>query len=119
MNYRIVFADGTLFPCLSSPIAPVKKSQSGDREWRHIVLNSTYNDVQTKFINNAQYSLQWDSAKEDGTIEVLSEVLSEYCIAGPITDTRNGSITVDMGKKTQREIDQEEYDELMCRLLGG
>ena len=33
---------------------------------------------------------------------------SDYCVAGPITDNRDGTITAKMGKKTELELAREQ-----------
>ncbi len=42
---------------------------------------------------------------------------SEYCFAGPITDHRDGTFSVIVGKKTPFELEREAKEQLMLELL--
>ncbi|MGI5823983.1 MAG: hypothetical protein ACOX7J_00260 [Bacillota bacterium] len=104
---QIKFSDETAFDCIS-----VFARKAGQRSIIEIKLNSTYADVSAKFIDNAQYGIVETETvtAEDGTESVVTNTYdkSEYCVAGNITDHRNGAITVIMGKKTEVEILQEQ-----------
>lgn len=132
---RIVFENGPTFECPDMSNAPVH-TMHGTREWKAITVTGTYEDVKAAFVDGTRYRQEWDSRRYltpeevDGVehevdeigpyvIETHSNDLSEYCVAGDIVDTRDGNITVYMGKKTQMEIQQEAIDELLLMLLEG
>jgi len=122
LNY-IDFADGSSFPIPATPNNPIENRRTG-RAWKAITITGSVEDAKAAFIDNAQYTHYWESQKyddegnPDGT-EMRSEDLSEYCVAGDIVDTRDGNITVYMGKKTEQELLQEAVDNLMLEVLGG
>ena len=74
-----------------------------DREWNNreskaITLDMSYEDAMATFVDD----LDWAIVYEEGeTAEVYDN--SEYSVAGPVTDNRNGTVTVKMGKITDRE----------------
>ena len=82
-----------------------------DREWdnrdsKAITLEMTHADAMALFVDD----LEWAIVYEDGeTTEVYDN--SEYSVAGSVTDNRNGTVTVKMGKPTS--------DELLAILMGG
>lgn len=133
---RIAFSDGTTFQCPNMANPPVHTVQ-GTREWKVITVIGTHEVVKAAFVDGAQYQQEWDSVRyltaeeaettehevdENGlpyVVEMHSKDLSEYCVAGDVIDTRDGNITVYMGKKTQMEIQQEAIDELLLMLLEG
>ena len=56
---------------------------------------------------------------EDGTqtTETQTRDMSDYCVAGDIVDTRDGNVTVYMGRKTEVEKLREQV-EVLDVLLG-
>lgn len=110
MSERIVFADGTSFPCPEQPQAPVHRYRDGNREWRRITVIGEMGAVKAAFVDGAVYRQEWDSqvTTEDGgqTTETVTEDLSPYSVAGDLVDTRDGNITVYMGKPTELELAQ-------------
>lgn len=93
-----------------------------DRDWdnrdsKAITLELDYTTAMSLFVDNLAWSIvQRDTYPEydennqptGKTVEQVQEFdNSDYCIAGPITDNRNGTITAKMGRKTELEIEHE------------
>ena len=93
-----------------------------DRDWdnresKAITLEMTYADAAQLFVDGLSWSIvQRDTVPvydESGnpTGETTEQVQewdnSDFCVAGSITDNRNGTCTCKMGKKTQLETEQE------------
>ena len=89
----------------------------GGRESKAITLEMGYTTASQLFVDGLSWSIvQRDIVPvydKDGnpTGETEEQVQewdnSDYCVAGGITDNRDGTITVKMGKKTQLETEQE------------
>lgn len=106
MSKRIKI-NNIVFPCpeqAAEPVAPY----SWAREWIKITVVGTAADVKAAFVDDISYTQEWDSVviAEGGTetTTVESSDLSDYSVAGEIVDTRDGNITVFMGKPTEAEI---------------
>lgn len=93
-----------------------------DRDWdnresKAITLEMTYAEAAQLFVDGLSWSIvQRDTVPvydESGnpTSETTEQVQewdnSDFCVAGSITDNRNGTCTCKMGKKTQLETEQE------------
>lgn len=125
MNYRIKFADGTVFQQPETPAAPITPLKAG-REWRRITVVGTVDAVKAAFVDGAQYVQAWDSVRvdvaEDGTETAVTEEqtcdLSGYSVAGEVVDHRDGTCTVLMGKPTELELAQAEAAELLENLAA-
>ena len=65
------------------------------------ITGSSYAELAELFVDNAAFSLRHGGEDYDQ---------SEYCLAGPITDHRDGTFSVIMGKKTELEELREYYD---------
>ncbi len=79
-----------------------------DRDWdnresKAITLDMTYAEAIDIFVDDMPWSIVDET--EDETVEYDN---SEFCIAGDITDHRDGTITVKMGKPTDLELAYEE-----------
>lgn len=78
-----------------------------DRTWDYrdsvsITLPMTYAYALTLFVDG----IVWSIVYTDG--ETTTEYdYSDYCVAGDITDHRDGTVSVKMGKKTPLEKEQE------------
>lgn len=115
MNYRIKFADGTVFQQPETPAAPITPLKAG-REWRRITVVGTVDAVKAAFVDGAQYVQAWDSVvtevdEEGNEVETIVEEsrdLSEWSVAGEIIDRRDGTVCVLMGKPTEMELLQTE-----------
>ena len=122
MQIIITNADGTerAFDCPVQPAAPISNLTRG-REWKSIAVIGTADEVKAAFVDGITYRQQWESAiiAEDGTqtSETQTRDLSDYCVAGDVVDTRDGNVTVYMGRKTEVEKLREQVDVLDV-LLG-
>lgn len=78
-----------------------------DRESKTITLEMPYADAIALFVNGLAWSILMDveQEQEDGSIVTVQEEYdnSEYSMAGSITDNRDGTLSVKMGKPTQIE----------------
>jgi len=107
MAERIVIGS-IVFTCPEQPDAPVAPLNNPAREWKQLCVIGTADAVKAAFVNDITYHHEWDSAVFDETgtqtgTEIISEDLSDYCIAGDVVDHRDGNITVYMGKMTDLE----------------
>ena len=122
MQIIITNADGTerTFDCPVQTAAPISNLTRG-REWKAIAVVGTADEVKAAFVDGITYRQQWESAiiAEDGTqtTETQTRDLSDYCVAGDVVDTRDGNVTVYMGRKTEVEKLREQVDVLDV-LLG-
>lgn len=122
MQIIITRADGTerTFDCPVQQAAPISNLTRG-REWKSIAVIGTADEVKAAFVDGITYRQQWESAviAEDGTQTTETQVrdLSDYCIAGDVVDTRDGNVTVYMGRKTEVEKLREQV-EVLDVLLG-
>lgn len=93
-----------LYPALIS-------GRTADRDWdnresKAITLEMSYADAMALFVDD----LEWEIVYEDKeTTETYDN--SEFSVAGSVTDNRNGTVTVKVGKPTS--------DELLAILMGG
>lgn len=71
----------------------------GGRESKAITFASTYQEAMAMFTDGASWSLV--TQQGDDAVEVD---MSEFALAGPVTDNRNGTITVKMGKYLDTEL---------------
>lgn len=122
MQIIITNADGTerTFDCPVQQAAPISNLTRG-REWKSISVVGTADEVKAAFVDGISYRQEWQSAviAEDGTQTTETQVrdLSDYCIAGDVVDTRDGNVTVYMGRKTEVEKLREQV-EVLDVLLG-
>lgn len=95
----------TLYPAIIN--GNVKDRAWDDRESKTITLEMPYADAIALFVNGLAWSILMDVEKEqeDGSIVTVQEEYdnSEYSMAGSITDNRDGTLAVKMGKPTQIE----------------
>lgn len=102
-----------------------------NRESKAITLKMDYENAIALFVDGLAWSIvQQDevpvldeNGEQTGTeIRETEWDNSDYDVAGSITDHRNGTITVKMGKKTEYELTEQERTELqetLNILLGG
>ena len=103
----------------------------GNRESKAITLEMTYENAAQLFVDG----LSWSIVQKD-TVPVYDESgnptgetteqaqewdNSDFCVAGSITDNRNGTCTCKMGKKTMLEKEQElrQDTETAAKILLG
>lgn len=92
-----------------------------DKDWNNraskaITIEMSYADAINIFVDGVSWSIvqenliQHNEIDENGEVKLVEEVEieshdnSEYCIAGSITDHRDGTITVKMGQYTNEEL---------------
>ena len=97
--------NGTTYPA-------VINGKHADREWndresKTITLEMAYADAIALFVDGLAWSILMDveQEQEDGSIVTVQEEYdnSDYSMAGSITDNRDGTLAVKMGKPTQIE----------------
>lgn len=86
------------------------------RESKDITLEMNHGDAAALFVDGLAWSIVMDTVKsveqtkEDGSLEIVEVAAqeeydnSEYDMAGPITDNRDGTVSVKMGKPTAEEL---------------
>ena len=86
------------------------------RETKAIQMEMTYADVIALFVNDCAWNIVQErmvhrnEVDENGNVNFVEKIEeesydnSEYCIAGPITDNRDGTVVVKMGKYTNEEL---------------
>lgn len=78
-----------------------------DRESKTITIEMAYADAIALFVDGLAWSILMDVEKEqeDGSIVTVQEEYdnSDYSMAGSITDNRDGTLAVKMGKPTKIE----------------
>ena len=79
-----------------------------DRESKTITLEMAYTDAICIFVAGLAWSILMDveQEQEDGSIVTVHEEYdnSDYSMAGSITDNRDGTLAVKMGKPTKIEM---------------
>lgn len=109
-------ANGTEYP--ASIAGKITDRDWDNRESKAVTLTATYEQAAQLFVDGLSWFIvQRDTVPvygEDGqpTGETTEQVQefdnSAYCVAGPITDNRDGTITAKMGKKTELELLREQ-----------
>lgn len=98
--------NGNLYPATIN--GSLKDRAWNDRESKTITLEMPYADAIALFVNGLAWSILMDVEKEqeDGSIVTVQEEYdnSEYSMAGSITDNRDGTLAVKMGKPTKIEM---------------
>ena len=78
-----------------------------DRESKTITIEMAYTDAIGIFVDGLAWSILMDveQEQEDGSIITVQEEYdnSDYSMAGSITDNRDGTLSVKMGKPTKIE----------------
>ena len=124
MHIIITKGDGTesVFECPLQPSSPISHIKR-DRDWKAISIVGDSASVKEAFVDNISYRQEWESLVilEDGTetTEIQTRDMSEYCIAGDIVDTRDGNITIYMGKKMEIELLRDEILEMDIAMQEG
>ena len=97
--------NGTTYPAVIN--GNVKDRAWDDRESKTITLEMAYADAIALFVDGLAWSILMDveQVQEDGSIITVQEEYdnSDYSMAGSITDNRDGTLSVKMGKPTQIE----------------
>ena len=71
------------------------------RESKAITFAGTYAEAVNLFTNDAPWAMVYEATEET---EAFETDMSDFALAGSVTDNRNGTMTVKMGKYLQREI---------------
>lgn len=80
-------------------------SMWGGRESKAITIPITYEEANTLFVNDVPWSMIVTQYEADGvTTTTYEKDMSEYALAGSITDNRDGTITAKMGRYTEEEL---------------
>ena len=105
-------ANNTEYP--ASIAGKVTDRDWGNRESKAITLEMTHAQAAQLFVDGLSWSIvQRDTVPVYGTDgnptgateeQVQEWDNADYCVAGPITDNRDGTITAKMGKKTEVEL---------------
>ena len=122
-------ANNTEYP--ASIAGKITDREWGNRESKAVTLTATYEQAAQLFVDGLVWSIvQRDTVPvygEDGkpTGETEEQVQewdnADYCVAGGITDNRDGTCTCKMGKKTDAELMQERLNdaETAAKILLG
>lgn len=106
----------------SQTIPAVVLGRTQDRDWddresKSITVSMTYEQAKSLFVDDVPWAIVY---QEDGYVDETGETItpepvvydnSDYSVSGPITDNRDGTVTVKMGKPTPVEI--------LSVLIGG
>lgn len=76
----------------------------GGRESKAVTVALTYAEAVALFESDTPWSITIDAMQEDGTTRVTTDDMSDYAISGPITDNRNGTVTIRMGRYREEEL---------------
>jgi hypothetical protein len=97
---------GNLYPAVIN--GSLKDRLWNDRESKAITLTMDYSAALPLFVDGLSWGIVMDveQEQENGSVITTQEEYdnSDYDMAGPITDNRNGTVTVKMGKKTDGEM---------------
>ena len=85
-----------------------------DRDWNNreskaVTVALTYEEAKSMFVDDAPWAIVYqedsymDETGETVTPEPVVYDNSDYSVSGPITDNRDGTVTVKMGKITDSE----------------
>lgn len=109
-------ANNTEYP--ASIAGKVTDRDWGGRESKAVTLEMTHAAAAQLFVDGLSWSIvQRDTVPvydTDGTPTGATEEQvqewdnSDYAVAGPITDNRDGTVTAKMGKKTELELAREQ-----------
>lgn len=130
-TYIKINNEDTLYPATIT--GRMADKEWDNRETKAITLEMDYATANELFVNGIIWSIvtedtvNVENADEEGntTVETIVETEefdnSEYCLAGSITDHRDGTITVCMAARTESEIKIESLEadsEALAILLG-
>ena len=92
----------TLFPASIS--GRINDTAWGGRSSKMIHLTMSPANAAALFVNDASWSII-DEYQDENEQTVQTEYdNSDYCVAGDITDHRDGTVSIKMGKATDAEI---------------
>ena len=76
----------------------------GGRSSKTIRLTMTHANAVQLFVNDLQWSIVEEYTDENEHITSVEYDNSEYCMAGDIIDHRDGTLSVKMGRITDKEL---------------
>ena len=76
----------------------------GGRESKAITVAMTYDEAVETFVDDVDWSVSSEITSLDGKVYTETIDMSAYAISGPITDNRDGTVTVRMGKYRDEEL---------------
>lgn len=76
----------------------VRDTAWNGRESKAITLEMTYEEAVATFVDGLEWFIVYQNDEETQVYDN-----SDYCVAGSITDNRDGTVTVKMGKITAEE----------------
>ena len=89
-----------------------------DRDWdgrasKTVTLSMSYAQAAQLFVDGLSWAIfrRGDGADENAAVQ--EQDCSGYCVAGPITDNRDGTLTIKMGSYTQLEQALRELEEAL------
>lgn len=93
--------DNTLYPAEIS-------GRMNDHDWdgrssKTIHLTMSAADAASLFVDDIRWFIVEEYTEEEQPVQIEYDN-SEYCMAGDITDHRDGTVFVKMGKATDREL---------------
>lgn len=94
---------GQELPCGGMQIRGNDSAWSG-RESRAVTLHIPFAEAMTIFENDVPWVVVYEGVDEDGAAYANEHDMSDFALAGPITDNRDGTITVKMGKYLPDEL---------------
>ena len=108
MNTNVVI-NGTSY---AADIQGTKRDGAwGSRESKSITLPMDYATAAATFVDDVPWSILYQPTEyyDPETQQMVTPPVEEYdnsdfCVAGSITDNRNGTVTVKMGKPTFEEL---------------
>lgn len=74
------------------------------RESKAVTVPMGYSEAIGLFANGVSWSVSVDVEGEDGSVRRVTNDMSDYAISGPITDNRDGTVTVRMGRYREAEL---------------
>lgn len=76
----------------------------GGRESRALTLSITYEEAMALFGESVPWAVVYEGEDEAGIPYAKEYNMSEFSLAGPISDNRNGTVTIKMGKNLPVEL---------------
>lgn len=96
---------------IASISGKTRDSDWDNRESKTITCTMTYAEAITLFANDVAWLIIYQSdsyidpeSNEEVTPDPIEYDNSEYSVAGPITDNRDGTVSIKMGKQTDSEL---------------
>lgn len=81
-----------------------KDSKWNNRESKALTLEMSYAEAIETFVNDLEWSVETVSVDDNGVETTNTIDMKEYSLAGTVTDNRDGTITVKMGKYLPDEL---------------